>query len=90
MLVGHLTSLMDLLVDISSVLQSLCEEDTARPHDYFKKADIEDTKDAHMKKFAKSIKKQIKKEGGISRAAYALFVYLLSTTARCVGSRRWK
>jgi len=55
--------------DMATVQQSLTEEDNARSHDYFKKADIEDTKDPQMKKFAKSIKKQIKKEGGISRAA---------------------
>lgn len=55
--------------DLSTVQSSLVEEDTARPHDFFKKADLADTKDAHMKKFAKSIKKQIAKEGGISRAA---------------------
>jgi len=55
--------------DMATVMQSLSEEDAARPNDYWKKSALDETTDPNFKKFAKSIKKQIKKEGGISRAA---------------------
>jgi len=55
--------------DMATVMQSLGEEDAARPNDYWKKSALDETTDPNFKKFAKSIKKQIKKEGGISRAA---------------------
>ena len=57
------------IADVATVIHALSEEDAQRPADYFKKPLLDETTDPHLKKFAKSIKKQIKKEGGISRAA---------------------
>ena len=55
--------------DMALTMQGLAEEDAQRPQDYWKKPLLDETTDPNLKKFAKSIKKQIKKEGGISRAA---------------------
>jgi len=55
--------------DMATVMASLSEEDAQRPNDFWKKSTLDEATDPNMKKFAKSIKKQIKKEGGISRAA---------------------
>jgi len=55
--------------DMVTVVAALSEEDAQRPADFWKKPALDEATDPNMKKFAKSIKKQIKKEGGISRAA---------------------
>eukprot|EP00051_Salpingoeca_urceolata_P010630 m.130293 g.130293 ORF g.130293 m.130293 type:complete len:964 (-) comp16784_c0_seq1:1942-4833(-) len=59
--------------DTVVVMQSLVEEDAKRPADFFQQAEPKDefgnVQDKEMKKFIKKAGKDIKKAGGISRAA---------------------